>query len=152
MNPLYRNQLRNMNNNKTPVYFSLKGEDFDPQKVTEILGIAPNESWQKGERGHYNSELAFSSWILSTSINHDFYDVNLLIKEIIDQLYAKIEAINEVKLQYVLESVLQIVLYIDTNEDNTTPYFGHDLNIIDFLYRTQTTTDVDIHRFTSLSV
>ena len=140
-----------MDNNKTRVYFSLKGESFDPLKVTEILGIAPTESWQKGERGHYNSELAFSSWILSTSIGHDFYDVNFLINEIIDQLYAKIEAINEVKLQYVLESVLQIVLYIDTNEDNATPYFGHDLRIIDFLYRTQTTTDVDIHRFSSYS-
>jgi hypothetical protein len=37
----------------------------------------------------------------------------------------------------------------DTNEEQSTPALGHDLKTVEFLYRTQTTTAVDIYRFNS---
>jgi hypothetical protein len=39
-------------------------------------------------------------------------------------------------LTYNLESVLEIVMYIDTDEKQSTPVLGHDLKVIEFLYRT----------------
>jgi hypothetical protein len=45
--------------------------------------------------------------------------------------------------------VLEIVLYIDVNEEASAPSLGHDLRTINFLYRTQTRTDVDIYRYDS---
>ena len=43
----------------------------------------------------------------------------------------------------------QIVMYIDINEEKSTSALGHDLRIIEFLYKTNTVTDVDIYRFDS---
>jgi hypothetical protein len=45
---------------------------------------------------------------------------------------------------------LKIVLDIDIHPDKSTPAIGHDLNTIDFLYRTLTITDVDIYRLSPL--
>ncbi len=134
---------------KTQVYFALEGENFDPQKVTEIIGITPTESCRKGEKGKYNPVLKFSLWKLSTRIGKDYLDIDRLVSEIVDQLYDKIELINKVKTLFELESVLEIVLYIDTNEENPTPSLGHDLKTIEFLFRTKTITDIDIYRFES---
>ncbi len=75
--------------------------------------------------------------------------VDRLVDEVIGQLFDKIEIINELKNQFNLDSVLEIVMYVDTNEEQSTPALGHDLKTIEFLYRTQTKTDVDIYRFNS---
>lgn len=75
--------------------------------------------------------------------------VSNLVEEIVNKLFDKIEIINELKSQYNLYSLLEIVMYVDTNEEQTTPSLGHDLKTIEFLYRTQTETDIDIYRFNS---
>ena len=77
--------------------------------------------------------------------------VDTLVDEIVTKLFDKIEIINELKNEYNLNSVLEIVLYIDMNEEQFTPALGHDLKVIEFLHRTQTITDVDIYRFNSAS-
>jgi hypothetical protein len=61
----------------------------------------------------------------------------------------KIDTINGLKKEFGLESVLEMVLYVDTNPNETTPTIGHDFNTIDFLYKTRTKTDVDIYKFDS---
>lgn len=53
------------------------------------------------------------------------------------------------KEQYSLDTVLEIVMYIDINEEESTPFLGHSIDVIDFLYRTRTTTDLDIYRYNS---
>ena len=75
--------------------------------------------------------------------------VDRLVDEVINKLFDEIEIINELKSQFKLDSILEIVMYIDTNEEQSTPALGYDLKTIEFLYRTQTTTDVDIYRFNS---
>ena len=47
--------------------------------------------------------------------------------------------------EYQLDSVLQIVLDIDINPNQSTPALGYDLKTIDFLHQTKTTIDVDIY-------
>lgn len=131
------------------VYFALKGDDFDTDEVTNRLNITPTDSWRKGDKGFYKSAVAFAMWRLCTDKGKDYLHINNLVDEIVSKLYGKIDIINDLKRLYQLNSVLEIVLYIDTNEDNSTPALGHDLRTIEFLYRTETTTDVDIYRFNS---
>jgi len=133
------------------VYFALKGDIFDTDEVTNRLGIRPTESWRKEDKGFYKSAVEFTMWRLSTDKGKGYIQIDNLVDEIVSKLYDKIEIINDLKRQFQLDSVLEIILYIDTNEDNSTPALGHDLKTIEFLYRTQTKTDVDIYRFNSAS-
>lgn len=138
-----------METGNTYVYFALTGDDFDPQIVTERIGVAPTEKWIKGEKGKYKPILDYSCWKLSTEKGKEYLSVQGLVDEVIGQLFDKIDIINELKDEFNMDSVLEIVMYIDTNEEQSTPALGHDLKTIEFLHRTQTTTDVDIYRFNS---
>lgn len=71
------------------------------------------------------------------------------MEEVIDKFGDKVEIINKLKDKYQLTSVLEIVMYIDVNPVESTPALGHELKTIEFLYRTQTVTDVDIYRYDS---
>lgn len=138
-----------METGNTCVYFALTGDNFDPQVVTERIGITPTEKWNKGDKGKYKLTLDYSCWKLSTDKGKEYIMVDSLVDEVIGQLFDKIEIINELKSQFVMDSVLEIVIYIDTNEEQSTPAFGHGLKTIEFLHRTKTKTDVDIYRFNS---
>ena len=131
------------------VYFAFKGDNFVPNDITKIIGIEPTISWQTGDKAKHKKELTFSCWKLSTEKGIEYLDIDKLVNEIIQKLKDKIDIINELKDKYQLDSVLQIILDIDINPDQSTPYLGHDLETIDFLFKTQTKTDVDIYRFDS---
>ena len=133
------------------VYFALKGDNFDTDEVTNRLGITPTNSWRNGDKGFYKPAVEFAMWRLATDKGKEYIQIDNLVDEIVSKLYDKIEIFNDLKRQYKLDSVLEIVLYIDTNEDNSAPALGHDLKTIEFLYRTGTNTDVDIYRFNSAS-
>ena len=67
----------------------------------------------------------------------------------LEKFIGKEKEILSIKNEYNLSSTLEIVLWIDMNEETSSPYLGHDLAVIDFLYKTRTETDVDIYRFNS---
>ena len=140
-----------MEKGNTYVYFALTGDSFDPEIVTERLGIIPTENWNKGDKGKHKLTLEYSCWKFSTDKGKEYLMVDSLVDEIINKLFDKIDIINELKNQFNLDSVLEIVMYIDANEEQSTPVLGHDLKTIEFLYLTQTKTDVDIYRFNSAS-
>jgi hypothetical protein len=138
-----------MEKSNSYVYFALSGDDFDPKEVSARIGIEPTESSRKGDKGKYNPSMSFSSWKLSTAKGTETILMDNLVLEIIDRLYDKIEVINQVKKEFELNSVLEIVMDVDLNEEQSTPAIGHDLKVIEFLYKTQTRTDVDIYRYNS---
>ena len=135
-------------NKQSYVYFALKGDDFDPNEITDRLKIEPSVSWIKGDKGKYIEKQKFSNWQLNSE-GIENIEIDNLVNEIIAKLDNKIDLINGLKKEFELESVLEIVLYIDTNENQTTPSIGHDLKTIDFLYMTQTMTDIDMYKFDS---
>ncbi|WBA44381.1 DUF4279 domain-containing protein [Hymenobacter canadensis] len=140
----------NLHHSGSYVYFALKGDTFDPAEVTARLGVVPTRTWQKGDPTTYgNRQWQYSGWQLSTAIGTEPLDIDRLVTEIVGQLHDRTEAIVSVKEQFGLESVLEIILYIDVNEEASTPALGHDLQTIDFLYHTRTITDVDIYRYDS---
>ena len=126
---------------KSYVYFwlsSIDWETIDINFISEKLSIQYSEVRKEWE---YNY-----SRILKTQQNENL-NINKLVKEIIDQLDDKIDIINEIKSELKLISILEIVLCINTNESIPMPYFWHDSKTIEFLYKTWTTTDVDIYTF-----
>ena len=131
------------------VYFALKGDDFDPKDITNRLNIEPTQACRKGDKGQYVEKQNFSTWQLSTEKGKEYIEIDKLVTEIVKKLIDKIEIIIELKKELKLESVLEIVLYVDTNPDQSTPAIGHDLETINFLYMTQTITDIDIYKFDS---
>jgi hypothetical protein len=133
----------------TYVYFALKGDDFDPREITRQIGIDPTSSWRKGDQGKYNPMIKNSCWQLSTEKGKEYIEVDKLVNEIVTKLISKIDVINKIKHQFHLESVMEVVLDIDINPEVSTPAIGHDLQTIEFLYKTKTITDVDIYRFDS---
>lgn len=138
-----------MEKGDTYVYFALKGDNFDPQVATDRIGITPTETWKKGDKGRYKPTLEYSCWKFSTKKGKEYLMVNNLIDEVIIKLFDKIEIIAELKHEFNLDSILEIVMYIDINEEQSTPILGYDLRTIEFLYKTQTITDVDIYKFSS---
>jgi hypothetical protein len=132
-------------------YFALKGDDFDPTEITNKLGLPPTKTFRKGELGEYIPVSRFTMWSISTEVGKENLLLDNGVEDLVDKLFDKIDLINELKIEYDLNSVLEIVMWIDTNEEESTPALGHNLKTIEFLYRTGTITDVDIYRFNSRS-
>jgi hypothetical protein len=132
------------------VYFTFIGDNFDPAEITTQLGIEPTEAWKKGDkRRSGTTNHTFSRWLWASERGAEPIFIDKLVNEVVIKLQDKVEIINTLKQRLDLESVLEIVLYVDTNDRHPTPALGHDLQTIEFLYRTQTTTDIDIYRYDS---
>jgi len=138
-----------MKKSNSYIYFAFKGDNFDPNKVTNQLEIEPSNSWRIGESGKHTQQQKYSCWQLS-STSDELLDMDKLVNEVLSQLSGKIEQINKLKEQLRLETVLEIVMYIDTNKEQSTPFIGHNLETIEFLHKTGTTTDVDIYKYDSV--
>ena len=140
-----------MNNTlaKSYVYFALHGDDFDPNELTRELGIEPTDSWEKGDKGQYFANQEYACWKWSTGKGKEAIFIDKLVDEVVEKLKDKVGNINKLKEKYQLTSVLEIVMYIDVNPEESTPALGHDLKTIEFLYQTQTVTDVDIYKYDS---
>ena len=143
-----------MESGESYVYFALKGDNFNPQIVTDRIGIKPTKTWRKGDKGESKYHPPFKKytcWKLSTEKGKEYFEIDKLVDEIVNELFDKIEIINDLKKELQLYSVLEIVMDIDINPDISTPALGHDLRTLEFLYKTETITDVDIYRFDSAS-
>jgi len=132
--------------NNSYVYFALKGDSFDPDLVSQRLGISPTKIHRLGDSiGKNGNKIKFAGWYLYSDIVDNLF-VNKLVEEVISKLAVKIDIINAIKKDYGLSSILETVLYIDTNDEVSTPIIGHDSKTIEFLYKTNTETDVDIYK------
>lgn len=40
--------------NESYAYFTVTGDDLDPDNITKILGVTPTDSWKKGESNPRN--------------------------------------------------------------------------------------------------
>ncbi len=135
--------------NDTYVYFALKGDNFDPNIVTQAIGIQPTKIHRKGDPiGNSGNKIKFSGWYLYTE-KRDNILVDKLVDDLVTKLFDKITIINDLKRLYQLESILELVVYIDCNDEISTPAIGHDSKTIEFLYKTRTETDVDMYKFNS---
>lgn len=61
-------------------------------------------------------------------------------------LEPKTEIINRLKNQFDLTTRIQFVIDIDVNPESSTPYFGLNKKVIDFLAKTGTEVDFDLYK------
>ena len=130
------------------VYFALLG-DFNPAEVTARLGVQPTRTWEKDGKSKVKAHRQSAFWAWETARGKEIIFVEDLVEEVVAKLESKAQIIVELKQQLQAESTLQVVLYIDMNEEKSTPALGHELRTINFLHATQTSTDVDIYRYDS---
>ncbi|MBZ8182596.1 DUF4279 domain-containing protein [Oscillatoria salina] len=135
-----------MDTNECYVYFALDGEDFEPNDVTDYLNIKPTSVRRKGERvaGIIHRS---SSWKLSTQkiINEIIY-VDEMASEVIKILKPKINQINEIAEKLNLSARLEVVLWITTDDTQTTPAISFNVNNLKFLSNVNAYIDIDTYR------
>ncbi len=135
-----------VNTNEGRVYFALAGDDFDPDELTEFIGIQPTTIIRKGSRDPGKIPQT-SSWVLSTeNMVDDFIDVYEMSRSIVNQLMPKKDLIWEAIERFSLSPRLEVVLWFSINEDISTPVIGFDVETIKFLGEIGADIDIDSYK------
>jgi hypothetical protein len=135
-----------METNEGRVYFSLDGDDFDPDEVTEFLGIEPTSIKRKGSRvpGKIPKR---NSWVLSTeNIISDYIDVYEMSAQIVNKLKPKKELILKAKERFNALPRFEVVLWFSINEEHSTPTIGFEAETIQFLGEIGAFIDIDTYK------
>ncbi|MDQ0247845.1 hypothetical protein J2S09_005521 [Bacillus fengqiuensis] len=134
----------NVDKTQVMVYFSLYGDEFPTDEVTERLEITPSETYKKGDLIPNRSTALYrkeTSWDLGTGYQVSL-DVNDQLQKIIGKLQNKASIINEIKEAYSVECKFFIVVKI---EEGNTPALYLDKDIIKFASSIEAEFDVDLY-------
>lgn len=129
------------------VYFGLFGEDFEPNDVSDFIGLAATRVRRRGERNPNVPLPRESSWKFSTGkIEDDTIDVYEMSELLVSQLAPYVGKIIEAVCIFNLTCKLQVVLWIDQDETKSTPAIGFERPVLDFLASVGATIDIDTYR------
>lgn len=133
------------------VSFSLYGDEFPIDYVTESMGIEPTNSYKKGDvivRPHnpyvISTKIQFrkeTAWELSTGYQESF-DVKEQMDQILERLKNKAAIINQLKTKYDLECGFSIVIIM---ENGDTPGLHLDNEQIEFANSIKAEFDIDLY-------
>lgn len=123
-------------------YFRMTG-DFDPDKISELLGLSPDECWKIGDtmRGG-KQKYKFSCWKFGTCKEYDVYVENQMLKTIAP-LLSKVEILREIKRQFHVNFFLEVVPTV--RYDESTPCLAPSLQVMQFCCDTGTEMDIDLY-------
>ncbi|MGF6949787.1 putative DNA-binding protein YlxM (UPF0122 family) [Neobacillus sp. B4I6] len=133
-----------MNKTQVMVYFSLYGDEFSIDEVTEKLEVTPTKTYKKGDLIPNRSTVCYrkeTSWDLGTGYQVSL-DVNNQLQQIIDKLQNKSSIINEIKEAYSVECKFFIVVII---QEGNAPALYLDKDIIKFAASIEAEFDVDLY-------
>lgn len=139
--------------NRCYTYFRITGE-FDPDAVTELLGLQPDEARKRGEplrKGRASmrrkeATCTFSSWRFGRCDEYDPY-VEEQMRRTIAPLLDKIDLLNRIRTENDVEFWLVIVPTIYAGDTN--PCLAPPLDVIDFCHATRTQIDIDMYIYDS---
>ena len=134
--------------NRCCTYFKITG-DFNPDEVTAVLGLQPDECWKRGElmhKGHASMRYAFSAWHFGRCDAYDPY-VETQMRRTIAPLLDKIDLLNRIRAENDVEFCLVIVPSIYAGDIN--PCLAPPLDVIDFCHATRTQIDIDMYVYDS---
>jgi hypothetical protein len=132
--------------NEGRFYIALDGDDFEPDVVTELLGIVPTSVMIKGSKIP-NKLPAKNSWELSTdNVVNDYIDVFSMAESIVDTLMPIKDKLKEVIATYNLVPRLEVVLWFSTNEEHSTPAIGFEPSTVNFLGEIGAFIDIDTYK------
>ena len=135
-----------MNTNEGEVYFALDGDDFDPDEVTEFLGIKPTSIRRKGSK--VSGKIPkMNSWELSTGdIVNDYIDVFEMATKVVNKLKDRKDLILQAKERFNALPRFQVILWISMNEKHSTPAIGFEVETVKFLGEIGALVDIDTYR------
>ena len=135
-----------METNEGRVYFALDGDDFDPDEVTEFLGIKPTSIRRKGSKV-LGKIPKMNSWELSTDhIINECIDVFEMTTEIVNKLKPKKDLILQAKVRFNALPRFEVVLWLSLNEEHSTPAIGFEVETVEFLGEIGAFVDIDTYK------
>ena len=130
-----------MSKNTCYTYFRITG-DFDPDIVTERLGLQPDKSWKIGDKRRNGTKYDFASWEIGHCEEYDVLTEKQMQKTIAP-LIDKIDRLNQIRSEFDVVFTLEIVPTVYA--ENTSPCLAPSLQVIDFCYATRTELDIDLY-------
>ena len=121
-----------MASNKGRAFFALYGYHFNPDVITQVLGIEPTTVNDAGARSGLDKPV-ISSWELSTETMTDEVDIYKLTDSITKQMEPLKEKILEVSKTHNLSPRIGVELTLSTDKDETCPDVGFGARTIRFL-------------------
>ncbi|SIQ79809.1 protein of unknown function [Bacillus cereus] len=132
-------------------YFSITGDIFPVEAITDALNIGPTRTYKKGDivarrdnpnlvstKTLYRKE---TDWTLSTGYQES-YDINNQLHVILKSLEEKTEQLKQLKKKYDLEFLFMVVIQVENNE---SPAMYLQKNIIDFASSIQAEIHFDLY-------
>lgn len=127
--------------NECYTYFKIIG-DFDPNEITEWLGLQPEKTRKIGDLRSDGSKYDCAVWIFGRCDEYTPH-VEKQMRKTISPLLEKVDILKKIYGQYDVSYVLEIVPTIYPNE--VTPVLAPPLDIIDFCHATRTEVDIDLY-------
>ena len=118
--------------NEARAYFTLTGYHFNPDHVTQHLGIQPTSVDASGANSDL-SKPALSSWELSTETVTDDVDIYKLTDELIKKIEPAKDKILEICKSQNLSPRIGVVLVLSVDKDKTVPDVGFGARTVRFL-------------------
>ena len=123
-------------------YFRIVG-DFDPDTISELLGLTPDESWKIGDRMKWaNLKYDFASWHFGTCKEYDVRVENQMLKTI-TPLLSKVDVLREIKQKFDVRFFLEVVPTV--RFDESTPSLSPSMQVMQFCCDTGTEMDIDLY-------
>ncbi|OBZ57895.1 hypothetical protein UN66_14650 [Bacillus cereus] len=132
-------------------YFSITGDIFPVEAITDALNIEPTRTYKKGDivarrdnpnlvstKKLYRKE---TDWNLSTGYQES-YDINNQLHVILKSLEEKTEPLKQLKKKYDLEFLFMVVIQIENNE---SPAMYLQKDILDFASSIQAEIHFDLY-------
>lgn len=121
-----------MASNKGRVYFALSGYHFNPDDVTQVLGIEPTTVDAGGLAGSVDKP-SISSWEISTDIITEDVDVYALTEIILKKLEPIKDDILQIIKSHNLSPRIGVVLTLSVDKNEACPDVGFGARMVKFL-------------------
>ena len=135
-----------MASNKGRAYFGISGYHFDPDLITDFIGLKPTSVNNAGMRGNLDKPV-ISSWEFSTeTLNSDTEELDiykLLDDEILKKIEPAKEKIIEICKAQNLSPRIGVVLTLSVDKDESSPDVGFGSRVTKFCSDIGAFIDVD---------
>lgn len=128
---------------KIKTYFKIIG-DFNPSDVGEMLGLAADKQWQKGDlRRPPNDTYNFSFLSCGTVVTKNNYYAEKQLEKTLALLQDKVAVLNGIRQQFNVKFVLSVVVkFYDVDEK---PVLSPGAAVMEFCHATGAQLDYDYY-------
>ncbi len=122
-------------------YFSIRG-DFDPDTVTALLGLTPDEICRVGEPNGFGGTYSYPRWEFGMCDEYEVLVENQMRKTIAP-LLDKVAVLKKIKRENDVAFFLHIVPTV--RYDEPVPILAPSLDVMQFCCDTGTKLDIDMY-------